>query len=235
MVDSVKSHVLLAGILLLLSSCGTTEAPETVSQRPTAESPPATSVPDDASRPTVSPPVETHTLLISAEGIGDARLGMTIGELKQKLGTAAQFTVQSPFMVDFDAIAVQQSNQVQYYILYSANQPLTDSDVIQGLLTKNPNYKTAGGVGAETTLTQAELAYGQVTLSYNTENESREYARFERQPASNISFATGSGAAQSAGIYPPSTGNYNETNEFRQDAAIASILVVCLAEECAEP
>lgn len=54
---------------------------------------------------------------ISTRGIGDAQIGLTYGQLKAKLGQAAQFQVKAPFIVDFDAIAVYQSGQVQYYIL----------------------------------------------------------------------------------------------------------------------
>ncbi|NJR61909.1 MAG: hypothetical protein HC769_25605 [Cyanobacteria bacterium CRU_2_1] len=158
---------------------------------------------------------------------------MTLGALKQILGETAEFTVESPFIVDFDAIAVRQAGEVQFYILYLADESFTDEDVIQGLLTDNPKFRTAEGVGPGTLITEAEQAYGKATLSYNTQNESREYARFEKQPASNMSFATGSGNADSAGIYPSATSEYNETQEFRPDATIKSVLVVCLSETCA--
>ncbi|MBD3884785.1 hypothetical protein IFO70_23910 [Phormidium tenue FACHB-886] len=158
---------------------------------------------------------------------------MTLAELKQTLGADATFTVKSPFIVDFDAIAVQQDGEVQYYILYLAGQNFTDQDVIQGLFTDNPKFRTAENVGVGTSLQTAEQAYGKATLSYNTQNESREYARFERQPASNLSFATGNGNTQPAGIYPSPTSEYNETQTFKPDATIKSVLLVCLTDDCA--
>jgi len=160
---------------------------------------------------------------------------MTLGELKQKLGAEAQLTAQSPFMVDFDAIAIRQNGQVQYHILYLAGQTFGDRDLIQGLMTSNSGYKTAKDVGPGTLLTQAEAAYGKATLSYNTQNESREHVRFEQQPAPNLSFRTGTAGQQSAGIYPTSAGEYHETQQFKKDAAIDSVLVVCLSQECAAP
>jgi hypothetical protein len=160
---------------------------------------------------------------------------MTLADLKQTLGTGTEFTVKSPFLVDFDAIAVRKNGETQYYILYLAGQSLTDRDVIQGLLTDNPKFQTAEGVGAGTSLPAAERAYGKAILSYNTQNESREYARFERQPAANISFATGNGNTKPAGIYASPTSEYNETREFQADAAIQSVLVVCLTDACAPP
>lgn len=229
----MKTPFLLA-VLLLTGCTATPPSPTASPQNPT----PAASLPAGASStPAASPnaPATPHPTLISATGIGDAQLGMTLGELKQKLGTAAEFVVQSPFMVDFDAIAVRQSGQVQYYILHLAGKPLGDRDTVQGLLTRNPAYKTAEGVGAGTSLTQAEAAYGKATLSYNTQNESREYARFERQPAPNISFATGNASQQAAGIYPNATSEYRETREFKPNAAIESVLVVCLTSGCAAP
>ncbi|HEY9643209.1 MAG TPA: hypothetical protein V6C57_22155 [Coleofasciculaceae cyanobacterium] len=193
-----------------------------------------------ATTPAASPPAEpspsasvTNTPLISAQGIGAARLGMTLAELKQALGSDVEFTVKSPFLVDFDAIAVRKNGEVQYYILYLAGQSFSDRDVIQGLVTDNSKFKTAEGVGPGTSLVEAERAYGKATLSYNTQNESREYARFERQPAANISFATGNGNTKPAGIYPSPTSDYNETHEFQANAAIQSVLVVCLTDACA--
>lgn len=182
-----------------------------------------------------SPLNAAHTTLISPTGIGAAQLGMTLGELKETLGETAEFTVESPFMVDFDAIAVRKDEGIEYYILYLAGETLEDDDVIQGVLTDNPNFQTTDGVGPGTTIGDAEAVYGEALLSYNTQNESREYVRFENQPARNVSFATGNASAEPAGIYPSVSGEYNETTEFRDDATIQSVLVICLSENCAPP
>ncbi len=45
------------------------------------------------------------SLIIDDRGIGEAKLGMTFGELKKALGSTAQFKVESSF-VDFNAVAV---------------------------------------------------------------------------------------------------------------------------------
>lgn len=234
----VKSCAILFGSALLLSSCNGSSAP------PTAES---TSTPNVSAAPAVSPPEtqpsqtpvaeapEAENVLISPKGIGAAQLGMTLGELKQRLGSGVEYTVESPFIVDFDALAVRKDGEVQYYILYLAGQSFGDQDVIQGLLTNNPKFQTAEKIGSNSTLQAAEQAYGQVTLSYNTDNESREYARFANQPAGNISFATGNGNAATAGIYTSPGGAYNETQQFKDGATIESVLVVCLTEDCVPP
>ena len=106
------------------------------------------------------------SLTISERGIGSAKLGMTFGELKKALGSTAQFK-ESSFFDGFDAVAVSQSGQVQYSIIYPFRTKLKDADVIEYLITDNPNYKTVEGVGPGMTLKQAEAIYGKATLSYN--------------------------------------------------------------------
>lgn len=228
MLNFFKSTLPLAGFLLL-SGCNrlTPSAPA-----PSAE--PVATPGQMAASPPLAQATPTAATRISEKGIGAARLGMPFSELKQALGPEVEYKVQSPFMVDFDAIAVTRNGNTQFYILYLAGQSFSDRDVVQGLMTDNPAYKTDQGVGTGTTIRQAEAAYGKVTLSYNTSNESREYARFARQPAPNISFATGNGNTETAGIYPSSTGEFNETQQYRESATIQSVLVVCLAEACAQ-
>ncbi len=168
----------------------------------------------------------TAKFTISTQGIGDAQIGMTYGQLKAKLGETAQFQVKIPFMVGFDAIAVSQSGQVQYYILYPAGQTLRDADVIEAVLTDNPNYITVEGIGPGMPLRQVEKVYGQAILSYNTSNESREYVRFANQPFSNIYFRSVAGKEELAGIYPKPLQEYNETKIFQDRAIIRSAEVI---------
>ena len=179
-------------------------------------------------------PVPTNQL-ISSEGIGNAKLGMTLGELKQVLGTGTELNVKSPFMVDFDAIVVSQSGKIQYYILYPTGKILTDSDRIVMLLTDNPNYRTAEGVGSEMLLKQAEAIYGKATLFYNTSNESREYVRFVNQPNQSLRFRSISKAQRLAGIYSSQSQEYKETKKFVETASIRSIEVVCSSHQCPKP
>lgn len=183
-------------------------------------------------------PPDAETKLISAAGIGQAKLGMTLGQLKRILGADTEFRVESPFMVDIDAIAVRQSGQVQYYILYDAGTTLGDTDQIQTLLTDNPKFRTAQGVGAGTSLKQAEAIYGSATLSYNTSNESREYVSFANEPQENISFRPVAVGQNFAGIYlsPLSPQReFNETKIFQSTAKIRLVGVVYLSPSCTNP
>jgi hypothetical protein len=163
---------------------------------------------------------------ITTQGIGHGRIGMTYGQLKAKLGQGAQFQIKVPFIVDFDAIAVYQSGQVQYYILYPAGQTLKDTDRIEALLTDNYNYRTVEGIGPGMSLIQAEKVYGKATLSYNINTESREYVRFTNQPFSNIYFRPIAGKEEFAGIYTKPAQEYNETTIFQDRAIIRSVEVI---------
>jgi hypothetical protein len=222
---------LLACGLLLLTACAKSSAPTASPTPPSSvgfSSPIA--LPSAASSPIATPKAESTT--ITANAIGAAQLGMNYGALKQALGPGVEFKVESPFITDFDAIAVRRDGKVEYYILYLAKQTFRDTDVIQGLLTQNPKFLTAEGIGAGSLLSKAEKAYGKATLSYNTQNESREYVRFERQP-SGISFATGNGSKDASGVYSSPSGEYNETQKFKDEAKVKSVLIVCLTEACA--
>ncbi|MGG6296929.1 hypothetical protein ACQ4M4_21245 [Leptolyngbya sp. AN02str] len=227
-------HVsLVLGTLLLTVGCNTTppanggsDNPEPVASATATPTEPSTESPSPvAEAPTPAPPQ------LSADGIGAAQLGMTLGELKQALPDA-EFVVTSPFIVDFDAIAVRQNGEVQFHVLYLAGETFSDTDTIQGLFTDNSAYKTPEGIGVGSTLAEAEAAYGKATLSYSLANEAREYARFERQPSPGIAFATGNGSANPAGIYSGATEEYNETQQYRDDATIQSVLIVCLSDAC---
>lgn len=175
----------------------------------------------------LSPPASA-TFTISPEGIGSAKVGMKLGELKKVLAGKAQLQVKSPFIVDFDALAIVQSGEEQYYVLYPAGMPMADSDVIEALVTDNPNYRTAQGVGPGTPIEQAEAVYGQATVSHNTLNESREYVTFANPPSEDISFRTMAPQGQQfAGIYSSSQGELKETKKFQKTAVIGLVEVYC--------
>ncbi|MEO1146729.1 MAG: hypothetical protein AAFY26_14175 [Cyanobacteria bacterium J06638_22] len=225
--------LMLAGSLVFFLGCqepippveGDTPSPdESVVAPPTEEESPSPETPE-------APP-EASSTEISAMAFGVAELGMTLGELKAELPDAT-FEVQSPFLVDFDAIAVSQNGEAQFYILYLAGDTFDDTGVIQGMFTDNPAYQTAEGIGPGSAIADAEAVYGNAILAYNVENESREYVRFEQHPANNLAFGTGSGAE--AGIYPEGDAPYRETEEYRPDATIQSAMIICLTDDCTAP
>jgi hypothetical protein len=167
------------------------------------------------------------SLTISERGIGAAKLGMTFGELKKALGSTAQFK-ESPVKPGegFEAVAVSQSGQVQYLIIYPFRTKLKDADVIEDLMTDNPNYKTVEGVGPGMTLKQAEAIYGKATLGYNTDYESQEVLVFANQPNNKkIRFAPKAEGRQYAGVYGASQDIVHETNKYQPNAVIRSVMV----------
>ncbi|MDY6783851.1 MAG: hypothetical protein SW833_15130 [Cyanobacteriota bacterium] len=203
-------------LLLSLLLAGCTQTSRAPTPSPIASFPTSTSPNSAPSTP----------YLISSEGIGEGRLGMKLGELKEKLGDRAQFGDSQPFIVDLNAIPVSMDGEVQYYILHFSAEPLTDRDPIPFLMTDNSQYRTAEGVGPGVAIAIAEQAYGDATLYYSVENESREFVRFANPPAPNLSFRTQGSPGDFAGIYEASAEtSFYGTQQFRPDSAIASVFL----------
>ena len=198
-----------------------------------SESPVAISESTRASESEADESEAGNAIAISEQGIGAAQFGMTLGQLKQTLTPDIEVKIESPFIVDFDAIAIVKANVVQYYILHFADLTLADSDQFDILLTDNPNALTAEGIGPGTSLKQAEAVYGKPTLSYHLANEGREYVRFAKQPSDNFAFRLGSfGDETLAGIYAKSNDEYSETHNYKEDATIQWIEVHCPESAC---
>ena len=163
-----------------------------------------------------------HEGRISNEGIGPAKLGMTFGQLKAVLGRTVQFRAESQYMDGFDALAVLQAGAVQFRILHPAGRRLRDKDTLQTLVTENPTYQTAEGIGPGVALSRAEYVLGKVLLQYNEENESREDVSFAKQAQGRVSFTPGADGQAFAGIYSAgergpafSTGRYHPHAQIR--------------------
>lgn len=185
-----------------------------------------------------------NKFLISANGIGKAKLGMTIKELKQVSDSDTNFEVIAQFTIDTTAIAVSEEGIVQYYVLYAAGSTShpdgvtpTDDDVITYLMTDNQDYQTKEGVRVGTSIQEAEEIYGNAVLAYNTEGESREYISFGDYNSDNIRFRASyfkliSDGLGFSGIYPEYPGVSYTTDKYRDDAAIAAIEVSCDRDDC---
>lgn len=185
-------------------------------------------------------------LLISSEGIGKAKLGMSLGELKQISGKNTNFQTVADFLTDLDAIAVSQKGIVQYYILYfpaenpeSGQTTAQDDLMITALMTNNNNYQTEQGVKVGTPIKEAEDIYGNAILAYNTEGETTdgEYVTFGSENPENIRFKASyfkliSDGLGFSGIYPEYPGTIYTTDKYQQDAAIAGIEVSCNPDDC---
>jgi hypothetical protein len=169
---------------------------------------------------------------ITPVGIGGAKIGMSLKELKEQMGQGFQFPIKASFIEGFDAIAVTKAGAVQYYIPYPAGTQFTDADKIQHLMTDNPNYRTEQGVGPGTSIKQATTVYGGATLSLSKENESREFINFTQHPNGLAFRPKPAGNHNFAGDYPDSNDEYLKTQKYDNKAAIGQITVSCAEERC---
>lgn len=192
----------------------------------------------------VSPKQIASKFLISPRGIGKAKLGMTLGQLKQISSPDTEFNPISPFSSELNALAVVEQGLVQYYILYNTNANAEstefmpkDSDVITLLMTNNDNYQTEEGIKVGTPIQEAENIYGNAVLTYNVDGESIEYITFGKYSSDRIRFRASyfkliSDGLGFAGIYPEYPGVAYTTDKYNSDAAIAAIEVSCSEEDC---
>lgn len=173
---------------------------------------------DDESPQSVVEP----TRLITETSIGSAQTCMTPTDLQQALPTMTVGEWGDGPLVDTEGVAVTNADgELMFYGLAAGwrvgeNRPLTL------FYTRHPAYRTAAGIGPGATIEMAERVYGPASLSYHTQAESREFVRFENGPE-NITFRTGTG--DEAGIYLSDSGEYNQTNEYREGATIRSVWV----------
>jgi hypothetical protein len=169
---------------------------------------------------------------ITPVGIGGAKIGMSLKELKEQMGEGFKFPIKASFIEGFDAIAVTKAGTVQYYIPYPTGTQFTDTDKIQHLMTDNPDYRTEQGVGPGTSIQQAATVYGGATLSLSKENESREFINFTQHP-NGLAFRPKPVGKQSfAGDYPESNDEYLKTQKYDNRAAIGQITVSCSEDKC---
>jgi hypothetical protein len=189
-----------------------------------ANSPPTEAVtPAPSSSPKLAPIDPAR--LISASGIGPVRLGMTLAQAKRAMGANVRWENIPNFMVDFGVIAVKSGSTVLFYVVYEAAHPLRDRDPIGILMTKNRAYTTIEGVGPDTTIARAASIYGPATLSFNWDDEAREYVRFVNQPSSML-FRTQGQPNDFDGQYATTQGDaFHSTTTYRSTAAISAVWV----------
>lgn len=229
----MKRIILLA--TLILSACQATV--------PTSKSQTAELTTSTQAESTVNQKAQSE-MSITSKGIGKAKLGMTLRELKKISTKDTDFEVIPSFLDDVDAIAVTKKGIVQYYILYdlenSSESDLTvalEDRVIRALVTDNDNYQTKSGIKVGTLIQKAEEIYGNAILTYNTAGESREYITFGNENPNNIKFRASyfkliSDGMGYSGIYPEYPGVSYTTDKYHNDAAIAAIEVVCDSDDC---
>ncbi|MEL6495343.1 MAG: hypothetical protein AAFQ41_09500 [Cyanobacteria bacterium J06623_7] len=181
--------------------------------------------------------------LISARGIGEAQLGMTLGQLKKIVDRHTDFKLISNFASDLNAIAVSKRGLIHYYILFAADakssakfNPPNNAEIVS-LMTNNYSYQTEEGIKVGMSIQEAEDTHGNAILSYNLGGTSKEYIAFNNYDADNVRFRASSSplianGTSFSGIYAQYPGVAHTTDKFRADAAIAMIEVSCPQNVC---
>ncbi|AFY37452.1 hypothetical protein Lepto7376_1082 [[Leptolyngbya] sp. PCC 7376] len=171
--------------------------------------------------------------LITATGVGMAKLGMTLGELRQMLPEDAKIYA-TELGVDLPSgMEVNFYGELQFELGFdNGDKQITDQSKIEMIVVRNPSYRTAEGVGAGTWVKEAIAYYGAATLSYNNDYESRESIEFEKglfpeTPDANVWLRSNQWTVTDfAGIYPNSIDQFQQTQEYHDHAAIASIWIM---------
>ena len=111
-------------------------------------------------------PVDDHT--ITAEGIGNAVLGLSPAELIEALGPDYQVGDEVRITIDFDGRVVSRNGTVQFRAAMT-----DDTETLTLFMVSNPEYTTAEGIGPTSTIAEAEAVYGPAMLAWNPDNSSR--------------------------------------------------------------
>ncbi len=185
--------------------------------------------------PNAAPPKKSVSPQTIADGgIGAAKVGMTLAELKKNLKSSARFETQTDFAPGYNALAVKQQGKVQFYIPYPKTKKVTENDQIKFLVTDNPLYKTAEGVSPGMSIKKASAIYGGAQLAFNPKAKVEEIVAFANQPGDIRFFTSGSESYGRAGIYPKKNQEQGSvTNKFGASGKIKRITVVCPESICA--
>jgi hypothetical protein len=120
---------------------------------------------------------------------------------------------------------VIQGTDTLYHVLIGAGEPSSDETTIDLLATTHSAFRTADGIGPGSTLAQAAIAWGEPSLSYNTNDESREWAEFAALPASiMVRVQPASDTASFAGVYATQD-ELNQTTRYDPAARISMVMV----------
>lgn len=163
------------------------------------------------------------THLITVDGLGPFRAGMTIGEFRAAAGDAT-LEFDPYFMVDLSALCTSGGDIADVCAVILMTDELTDDHTIAFLTSDDVRFRTPDGVGPGVSLAEAEASLGPATLFFSYANEAREFIRFANAPENWLFSPSRNEVAQFAGFYDLSTGAERfETSQYRPGTLIDSI------------
>ena len=161
--------------------------------------------------------VLTDLFLISEDGIGAVRVGMSYGKIK-KLMRGLRFE-EVDLGVGMKAMAIKRGEVSELYLFYPSWAKLQDTDIITTIGTDNPNYRMQDGIHVGNSIKDLEAKLGKVRLIY-TDRQGMETISFEKKPA-QIWFANFS--KQRLGIYAVKQSQFNGTGAYQNEAILPFI------------
>ena len=164
--------------------------------------------------------------VISSNQVGQAQLGMTLGELKAVMGNEGSFSPLNLWLEQGSGMRVSHYGEVLYDIGFAEEDgTVTDAAQITSIQVQNPAFKTAEGIGPGTALEDAIAAYGQATLKLNQDDASREFISFDGGASDNLRFLSNQWALDGeAGIYEGEETS-DSTTSYKSKAAIGAVIV----------
>ena len=179
-------------------------------------------------------PPDAPVPAVHLDGIGEARAGMTLGQLRAALPETLALGEPDPvFMVDWQGIPVLHGADTLYHVLLPASVPADDREFLVLAVTRHPGARVMSGGGSEgvapgMTLSEVEARVGPLTLSWSVHDESREWVHWVGMPPGTSLRvdpasvpAAGNGLA---GVYRE-VGEFNETPDYHGEARIGMVTV----------
>jgi outer membrane protein assembly factor BamB len=160
----------------------------------------------------------TDSTLITEEGIGKAKLGLSLGQFKalhQQEISLQEFHLEE----GVNLMGVIENSMVQYYLGFANQGPINDGSIIKRVITNNPKYVTKEGLRPGQTIQELEKKLGAATLYLDSLNPTIENLRFANQEQW-LTFNNYSSIK--AGLYPEK-GQMKQTQSYNPSAIVQFI------------
>jgi hypothetical protein len=157
------------------------------------------------------------SLLLTAEGVGHVRIGMTLDEVRAALPGVTFERISDGEGIALVRIARGVGPSITVYANEpDATKPIDGRSRIEFIQVSDPAFYTADGTRPGTLVADVVRRFGPVRRIFISEIEQREFLECEGQP-DWLSLRIGPGA-----IYP---GNENVTTQFAPDTKILSMAI----------